>query len=383
MRHLLPLLSLTGCVSQGALVAEPVPREPVTNVTLGAPLQTPLPDGWGNPLAADMDADGIIDLVSMTEDGDVAWMRGDGNGNFDLDILLSVEDLQTRVVEQITGDSSSTTFIDDFDLVDVDGDGVVDLQLTLRFTEAQSFQIVSGVLFSPTRLAAWQTWTETQNHRVTSIGDLDGDGRVEWIEFSQTPAIHTSTGQVWPLTDAVSWVYYPYAGTLLVDGETLFITLVDGGFGISQIETWAVTASGLEPRPSIEGIYAQTAVFGPERLEVADEVMMVSSTGIDRFDGTAVVPAFQSSDDQSFFNPSIGDFTGDGRLDVLIADGTNPARLHASSADNTLVDMAIRTPELPGFDTLAVDINGDGLDDLVQIAWNNGETILSVWMNES
>ncbi|MFT6233439.1 MAG: hypothetical protein ACJAZO_003959, partial [Myxococcota bacterium] len=42
-----------------------------------------------------------------------------------------------------------------------------------------------------------------------------------------------------------------------------------------------------------------------------------------------------------------------------------------------------RTPELPGFDTLAVDINGDGLDDLVQIAWNNGETILSVWMNES
>jgi hypothetical protein len=116
---------------------------------------------------------------------------------------------------------------------------------------------------------------------------------------------------------------------------------------------------------------------------VADEALMASHTGIDRFDGTTVSPVVQATDELNFFAPSIGDFTGDGRLDVLIADGTNPARLHASSTDGALVDMSLTSPILPGYGTLVVDIDGDGLDDLIQVAWENNDNVLRVWMNES
>ncbi len=387
MRHLLPLLSLTGCVAQGVLVVDesPVPREPVTAVVLGEALQTALPDGWGTPLAADMDADGIIDLVAMTDDGDVGWLRGDGSGAFEADILVSARTLRSRVIEQISDEpvTASSATVTALDLVDVDGDGFVDLQLTLRFTDGQPFRTVSGVLFSPTVLVAWQTWADTADHRVTTVADLDGDGHVEWVEFSQTPAIHTSTGQLWPLSDAVSWVYYPQVGALNVAGETVFVTMVDGGFGISQIETWNVTSNGLEPRPSIQGIYAQSVAFGPNRFSISDEVMMVSNTGIERFDGTSIMPATHPNEELSFYAPSMGDFTGDGSLDVLIADGSNPARLHASSTDSLLVDMSLTAPILPGYGMLVADVNGDGLDDLLQVGWEDGGSVLSVWMNES
>ncbi len=387
MRHLLPLLALTGCPSQGVLVQDdtPTPREPVTAVVLGDMFQTAYPEGWGQPQAADMDSDGVLDLVAMTDDGGLGWLRGDGRGNFESSMLLSPQAVQSRVVDAATGTSDPTgrAYIDTFELVDIDGDGFVDVQLSVQIREEGLVRTFSGVLFSPLVLAAWQTWTESNNHRVTTVADLDGDGRVEWVEFSETSAIHTSSGDIWPLSDAVSWTYYPHVGVLDINGETLFVVMVDGGFGISQIESWAVTPSGLEPRPSVDGIFAQDVAFGTDRWSVAQENVMVSHDGINRFDGTAIVPAVQPGEELNFFNASMGDFTGDGRLDVLIADGTNPGRLHASSPAGELVDMPFTSPLIPGYGLVVVDINGDGLDDLVQTSWENDATVLRVWMNES
>lgn len=107
--------------------------------------------------AADMDHDGDVDILYTSTDGIIAWLE-----NVDDSSMFA----SARIIERSRGSKSLFTS-------DVDGDGYLDVLSTSEFDD--------GVTWYKNRL----------------VGDTNGDGEVEFADFSLLAAAFGKTGASW------------------------------------------------------------------------------------------------------------------------------------------------------------------------------------------
>ncbi len=114
-------------------------------------------------IAADIDGDGIMDLVSgSTGDGKVAWYKNDGLGNFST---------QNIIINGVTGGVLEVV------ASDVDGDGDLDIVASLECCSVAWFKNLNGLgAFGPR-----QNIASVANPTSISLADMDGDGDMDIV----------------------------------------------------------------------------------------------------------------------------------------------------------------------------------------------------------
>jgi len=135
----------------------------------GAPLN---PGGFSAPALLDLDGDGLLDLVSGTDDGCLYWYRGDGTLSFEPRGLLLKTGLQLQTLPSAG---------------DVDGDGVTDLAVGSEQGVLLVFygeQNGAATAYSHDRMSALSRdcadW-ELGKWLSPCLTDYDGDGTLDLL----------------------------------------------------------------------------------------------------------------------------------------------------------------------------------------------------------
>jgi hypothetical protein len=254
--------------------------------------------------------------------------------------------------------------------VDDDGDGWRDLVATNRYVLSAFRGGALGFPETPSRVRRFPAFPAEEERRADTnlllpdLGDLDGDGDADLIVHrtvgtltgsrAETKIHANSGGGADPLGAPV--------GTLTEDGgvATAVLDDLDGDgrpellqsvlpFSIAQLlRILARGAAQMELRVHVfEG-----KTLAPPVLRWSEGVLLPFDFKSGRV--TALMPSFA------------GDWNGDGRRDLVYGDGDGNAHLRLSDAELRFgSDVAQIAFGVVGGETLAVDLDGDRLDELV------------------
>ncbi|MBI5434027.1 MAG: VCBS repeat-containing protein [Planctomycetes bacterium] len=327
----------------------------------------------GNVAFEDLDHDGYVDAAYGEPNGTVSVRRGDGRGHF--------------------GASSTvqTAFSRDVHLVDLDGDGELDLLSTQSPNHELAAALGDGLggfgppLFSTLPLI----WTMT----ALAVGDMNGDGDADAVVYSRTPPTF-----VVALGDGAGHFWAPdrYAWPRMIDDIELGDFDADGNLDIVISE-----ASGLPT--------AVTVLFGDGAGGWTNKVIATSyghglqmgALALGDFDANGTLdiahPAFDASgwehvavvpgDGAGGFGGSITsdfpgnflqsntllarDFDGDGKLDIAFADAERNALVLARDlGDATFAEWRVLSHGNPVYCAEDADVDGDGDADVVTYGVN-------------
>jgi hypothetical protein len=264
-------------------------------------------------------------------------------------------------------DNNGTTF------ADVDGDGFPD-QLMRLYVDGDAPGYLykgspSGFSSNTTPQPPHYLYTRGFDNEGVSVVDINGDGLPDVVRSLWTPGgtysnAWLNTGSDWVDTPAWYPPYFLYSrgfdneGTALIDvnGDGLpdFVRHLWTSEGVYR-NAWFNTGSGWTPAP---------AGFAPPYY--------LHSRGLDN-EGTALV-----------------DVNGDGLVDLvrhLYVDGVSHQDAWLNTG-NGWVSAPQWVPPYPLFSrghgsegTAFVDLNGDGLPDLVRKLWVDGATYTGAWLN--
>ncbi|MGZ4493523.1 MAG: FG-GAP-like repeat-containing protein [Nocardioides sp.] len=244
-------------------------------------LQTPsgLAYAWTVPVAeghdvrlADVSGDGRADLVVNAQDGIHVWWQVNGD-----------------LAPSPTGEHLGTTFRTEVEVGDVTGDGRADLVSATGSTMEVWAQNADQSFAAPTPYVTGTGTTDAING--LAIGDIDGDGRAD---------VHASVGGNRPSAWVVTWPQ--------LSGGLLGKPLVRTSYDIPEpVEAGDVTGDG---RPDLLTLHG-----GWNRLGLYD-----STPGTIPSETLYPVPYASHYAAEGL---AVGDVTGDGRADVVVADYNN------------------------------------------------------------
>lgn len=269
---------------------------------------------------ADFNADGRDDLLFPTP-GTWRVLLGDAARGLSgvVDLAIPVGSLDARLYD-VTGDAR-------LDFVWIDRFGIAGGDV-IRYRRRQpngGFSSVSETLFGPlpARTKILSSGVGSDTLRAGHVPDFDGDGRADFL--------------------------------LIVEDENAFQTLT------------AVTSSG---RTTAMPNYGedQFCRFADINGDGMTDVAYLDASGrllVQLSDGMAFTPAFLI-DTGPFIRGAFLDWNADGNTDLLMEDTAQRIHLLRSNGDNLMPGVPLARPRFAAFPT-AVDIDGDGLSDLVEL----------------
>ncbi|HKW17129.1 MAG TPA: FG-GAP-like repeat-containing protein [Terriglobales bacterium] len=277
--------------------------------TFGAGL--PFPGAGAQLLVDDFNGDGKLDLIT----GGVAVFLGNGDGTFQQAVTSSVPSANYFAVGDFNGDGKSdVVFIGVQDILTGQAPALVSVALG----KGDGTLIVDDDLF-----VSCNCLDATLN-REALIADLNGDGTGDLIYMQDFPGYGTLIGSV------------------LVNRN--------GMFQSPQV-TWAKSSNG-----GARGAIGDLNHDGkPDLVVTADYVGVLLGNG----DGTYQAPVYYGSGKSVYV--ALGDFNGDGNLDIVTAD-TSSISLSSGNGDGTF-GFPTSISSLATFLVVA-DFNKDGKLDL-------------------
>ena len=340
--------------------------------------------------AADVDEDGILDLVGRTAvlgfgaSYEAMWMKGTGDGSFSEPIIIAPAGSAPNCCY--------TTQTGPYDVLDFNGDEHLDLAIAVG-NNIQVFQNDGAGNF--TLAADFDPEGSFTTYYWMRGGDFNGDGFNDLAYHRSVDSLDVLLGdgsgvnfthQAGPATDGWLANYAGSAGPVDIDfdGDLDLIfghagsdwtspkVAVNDGSGRFQITEFAMVDFTAEDQPLEDGDIARGAMFGDyNRDGVMDFSYFTSSGDTDgvgirlgarpgEFGGTRTVPAFAGS---SLKETLAADFDGDGIVDLL---DVSVDRMYLGNGDGTFgapfPSIGVSRPT--GIGAVA-DFNQDGLPDVV------------------
>ena len=280
----------------------------------------------------DLNGDGILDLVTAGYSGANDWVSvqlGSGGGTFGAAASYSTGAGLTR----------------DVSLGDINGDGILDLVTT--GTSAGSGRTIARLGRGDGSFGTAISYAESGAPRTVSLGDLDGDGRLDLVTASGALAT-IRLGQGDGSFGAAQTVSVGNAGT-----QAVSLTLGDlNGDGMLDLAVGAYSGSN------------------------SGQVSLLLGSGAGSF-GTATI--YSGGTGTSFDDIKLGDLNGDGVLDVIAAgdyqgsyDGQAVVWLGKGDGSlNTGQMYLMQGTNVVGVSLDIGDLNGDGFLDLVTVGYES------------
>lgn len=354
--------------------------------TLKSPVNYSLSGNIQTLAAADLNGDGKLDLVASLAgtSANISVLLGNGDGTFGIPINY------TSGLLSIYGASIA--------VADLNGDGKLDLALTNSEAPANAVGILLGngdgtfqnppLLYSAGLLPAAIVSLDVNGDGKTDLAVAGGYGVLSY--FSLTTLINRGDG-TFPNPIAYPVLQFPYSAVIgdfngdgYLDIASTSLTLTGGvsvllGKGDGTFQAHLDSSTGQSPTAIATGDFNGDHTAD---LVVADSTATgeLLSTLIGNGDGT-----FQNTISQSVSGTlrslAVGDFNGDGKLDVAaVIDGTNAVSIFLGNGDGSFaVPVQYPTGPMllspPYHNVLVADFNGDGKLDL-GVATDNGIAIL-------
>ena len=332
--------------------------------------------------AGDFNGDGRIDLAVVNSGvypngyGTVSVLLGNGDGTFQPQVTYAV------------GTFPSSIFAGDFN-----GDGHLDLAVACQGNEYLGGTVPGGIsvlLGNGDGTFALPVEYAAGTDPVSIVaGDFNGDGRTDLAVAETDP--QSGAGEVGVLLGngdgtfqpQVTYAVGPIAGSIAAGDFTgngrLDLAVANGnaygpgsvsvllGKGDGTFQPQVTYAVGLEPFGIVAGDFT-----GNGRLDLA-----VANQGIPIFAGTVSVLL---GNGDGTFQPQVtyavgyypegivaGDFNGDGHLDLAVANlDSNDVSVLLGNGDGTLVESEEHATN-PRSTPVVADVNGDGTDDVLVV----------------
>ncbi|MBO84847.1 MAG: hypothetical protein CL927_05770 [Deltaproteobacteria bacterium] len=324
----------------------------------------------------DLNGDGHLDIISSSDRMEVVWFQGDGAGAFasgdTTDINLGIEAIANAGDAALGFDGEGDRSIFDVAAVPTTGGDRLIVGIQVQNGATREWGVAFGVL-EPDGSGRW-TASLLQTGRswggIMPLADLDGNGVSEIlvdVDEALTLFWDGDPGQSEALGSVTSSSIYPAAWTTTVSGTELgFVLGSNWGYGFTEAWSWT-PSRGLE---RIATDFYSSDMYADVRPGFeASSVWLLDGENLFRFESGAPAsfPVSTNALLGTQFDIATGNFDGSGRL-TAVMDGSEA--LHVAE-DRTLEQMPLQVTDF-GYSTRAADINGDGLDDLVNFNTSRG-----------
>jgi hypothetical protein len=338
--------------------------------TFGAPSSFPINTLPATQVAlGDPNNDGHLDVVIAVPLGqqDLAFMPGDGTGKLGAPVTLS----------GATGPNAL--------VADLNGDGKMDLITGPSNTVATGLRVAlgsGGGNFAPPTF--WAMGIDSTAPQRLAVADVDGDGKLDIVE---APGLCVALGrgdgrfhvpQFVPSRDGG----FNSGSVADFDGDGRDdVASIDSG----KLLIWRGTGAGFQAPLAFQGVTTGVTRLGdfngdghPDlALLGGDSVMLTLNDG----KGNFTAGAFQQTG-TSARDLAVGDFDGDGQLDVASTDyNSQDLALFLNLGNGKLATARFLPDGIYGDFVAAGDLNGDGFADLVVSNQINGVGSIGLFLS--
>lgn len=346
--------------------------------TLSAPMPLQLPIGSTNPsgvVAADFDGDGGLDIIVLTNK--VLFYSGNGNLSFQPAKSFDVQARPSSVaVADVNGDHHpdlvvSNWFSDSVTVLLGDGHGGVSTSWSYSAVQ-DPLWIASGDFNGdgkPDFVAVGGAMPGAANNVGIALGNGDG-------------TLHDAFAYQYQLNGTLGGSVGLVAGDFNGDGQSDIVAADAGNRVTSLLNAGHFVFNVVQPANTVSSISTEGLVAadmnGDGNLDVLASDTNTISTLLGNGDGTFKTPLVQSLNQNGTHKLAVGDFNADGKLDLVytIADSTGHTfGVLLGNGDGTFQPSPIVTIGTGLITAIAVgDFNGDGKLDVAIANGGTGST---------
>ncbi len=313
---------------------------------------------------ADINGDGEPDIVAITNSGTVPVLLGNGDGSF----------MDVRTIAQATSAQSTNVGV----AADFNGDGKLDMAIAEQSYPNSQVSVELGKgngTFGQPIVSALTSNASSPNLMLAA--DFNGDGKTDLlVEDNNGDGFQVLLGRgdgsfATPVDTPLSYALLSFAtGDFNKDGKADFVATTNNSN--SAMNIYLSNGDGTFTLGTSYVVYPSSYVAVADVNGDGNLDLVVTATSfygsnllvfLGNGDGTFKNPIFGPSDNY-YLMPVVGDFNGDGKLDV-VAGTSHGIAFMAGNGDGTFQTQVYSDPALQLSGPLfAADFNGDGKLDL-------------------
>ena len=319
-----------------------------------------LEDGTKIVAVRDMNLDGHIDLLLSNNAGGFFWREWDGS-RFSESIALWEEDFGSIVVDAIESKygirlDNTTPSSHNYIFGDFNQDGALDLVRTVQIFDVEAYWtiVLTFSVMDENQRSHDVALVDTKHLTPSLIHNTEND---RLAIFANDGILLFNGSGFTILSESTEYIF---AGQIIArdldeDGDEDWYVFHDGGYGFTRAQI--LRREG--------GVYTSTPIENPpsshEVVCDEDEIWVPSSNGLHYLN--AENEWQEISDWDSISSPVLGDFGGDGHLDVL-AQRSDVFLTYYGDGLGQLTPFESNLNDLP-YQHWVRDLNGDGKEDII------------------